>query len=124
MFQATEKPLGWGIIPAVTFSTHAGDYFKLFQLPLVSITSVLDTPVGVMDEPWCGPTAPVGHHQSIQNQLDLHMLVHGPTDNLTRKQIQDHGQICPTFQSPQVGDVGRPNLVGAIHSELTVHKIG
>jgi hypothetical protein len=75
MLKAAEKALGWSIISAVAFAAHAGDHFVLLQLPLVLITGVLDPSMGLMDQTRSRLTTPVGHCQSIQNQLRTFMCL-------------------------------------------------
>ena len=49
-FEATEKTLGDGIIPTITFSAHAGQYAMVLEQFLEIMTAILTTPVRLKDE--------------------------------------------------------------------------
>ena len=50
-------------------------------------------------------------------------LLSGPTDDLAREKIHDHGQIQPALPRSDVGDVRDPRLVRLGHCELTLQSI-
>ena len=54
----------------------------------------------------------------------FHPVTDGPADDAARVQIQDDGQIQPTFAGPYVADVFGPFLVGAISQEVLIQHIG
>ena len=55
--QRSEEPLHYGIIPAITFATHADAEAMVLQKRLVrlaGVTSILDRNDGVTQPPACG----------------------------------------------------------------------
>ncbi len=93
LFQASEKALCWGVVPAIAFPVHPRDPLKPFPFLPVSFAGILDSPVRGMDQPWSRFPAPGSHPQGIQDELNVDTLVRDPADNLTGKQLQDPYQI-------------------------------
>ena len=67
---------------------------------------------------------PIGHAESFQGQGSLQLGIQGPADHFTGKQVNNDGQVEPSFQGPELGDVATPDLIGAIDLELLIHQIG
>ena len=63
------------------------------------------------------------HQQRRADQLLLHSLVHGPTDNASREQVKNHRQIEPSFLCGNVGDIGTPLGIRAFRCKITVQQI-
>ena len=68
-FQAAEKGLGHGIVPAVTPATHTGLQLVGQAETLPVIAAILTALVGVDDHSVFGLAAPNRHQQGIQRQL-------------------------------------------------------
>ena len=76
------------------------------------------------DEP-SGLSLPLGgHHQGGRRQFGLHVITHGPADDLASGEIEDDGQVEPALASGQVRDVGEPDRVGQRRRELLLQEVG
>jgi hypothetical protein len=49
---------------------------------------------------------------------------HRPSNDLSREEIHDHGQIEPALPRANVSDVGDPHRVGPEDVEIPLEKIG
>lgn len=52
------------------------------------------------------------------------MIGHRPPDDAAGEDVEDSGDVEPALPGPHVGDVGHPQLVGAIGFEVAVDEIG
>ena len=71
-----------GIVIAVTSGAHAGGDAPVLKQRTLSQAAELAAAIRMMDA--IGDSGAVGecHLQGILNQVGLHMVIHGPTDNL------------------------------------------
>lgn len=63
------------------------------------------------------------HVPSLLRQGGFHVLVHGPTDHATGKQVQDRSQIQPTFGGLDVGNIADPLTIWGGRGEILVEQI-
>jgi len=47
----------------------------------------------------------------------------GPANHPPRMQVQNHGQIQPTFARPDITDINNPFLVGPIRCKVAVQQV-
>lgn len=123
-FEASEKSFCGGIVPAVPFAAHTGGHAILFQPLLVIMAVILAPPIGMMQQTGGGLSPPIGHGQGSLRELNSHVVLHGPAQDLPGKQVHDHGQIQPALQGPDIGDVRRPDPVGFWGFKATIQQIG
>ena len=64
------------------------------------------------------------HVQRPDRQIPLHPVTDRPADDAPGVQIEDNGQIQPTFARPDVADVSGPFLVGAVRREILIQQVG
>jgi len=64
------------------------------------------------------------HGQSFKTRNGVVALTHGPADDLAAVEVQDGGQIKPAFLGFNIGDVRRPELVGAVALGTAAKRLG
>jgi hypothetical protein len=64
------------------------------------------------------------HREGIDDQLGAKMIGHRPADNLAAPGIENHCKEQESGCRRHEGDVGDPELIRAIGSEVAVHEIG
>lgn len=64
-----------------------------------------------------------GHLQCPDRQIASHAITHGPADDTTRVQVQDHSQMQPAFVGPHIADVTRPVPVWSIRCEVSIQQV-
>lgn len=101
-----------------------GSRLCVFKKVLPVAAGVLAPLVGVDDNPLLRFTAPHRHEKSLHYEVGVHPWLHRPTDNLTREEINYDGQEEPAFVGTDIGDIGNPSVVGALHGEILLKKIG
>ena len=69
-------------------------------------------------------SAPHGDEHRIQYEFALQRGAGRPTDNPTREQIHDDGEVQPALPRANVRDVGHPDGVGPGYSESPLHQVG
>src|SRR5690349_2675855 len=87
--ERVEEALHRRVVPAVTLSAHARPKAVLLKQSTVRLAGVLDSAVGVMDEPRLRAPQLQGHAQGLQCELRAEGPAHGPTDHATRIEILD-----------------------------------
>jgi len=65
----------------------------------------------VVDQSGLPPLLLDGYRQRRGRQFNLHVILHGPTDDLPAEEIHDGIQIQPALRGRDVGDVGEPDPV-------------
>lgn len=60
--------------------------------------SALHTAIGVVDQSGLRTLLLDGHRQCRGSEFDLHMIAHGPADNLPAEEIHDGRQIQPPLR--------------------------
>ena len=112
-FHRAKETLDDGIVPALTFSAHAlldavcGKHSAKF------FACILATAVRVKEHPRRRRAIFDRSHEGVDHEASIHRHLHRPTDNASRKKIEDDGKIQPPFARRQVGDIARPDAVWA-----------
>jgi hypothetical protein len=122
-FQTVKETLHHGIIPTIALSAHTADHAIGIQKFLVIMTSILAAAIRMMNQSLCRLSPPVGHQKGFYDKRCLQTAAHGPPNNFSRIQVDDHRQIQPSFHRPQIGDVAAPDSVGSIHLKISIQKI-
>ncbi len=121
--QTGKEALGRSVVPAVASAAHAA-YDPDFLKPLlVIVAGVLAPPVAVAEQIGSWLPAEEGHVQSRENQGAIDGLIHRPSDDPTREQIEDHRQIQPSLPGPQVRYVRCPAGIGRLDFEGAVEQV-
>ena len=69
-------------------------------------------------------TAPLeGHQQGVGDEFAVRGVAHRPADDASGPQVDDGGEMQPAFVGAELGDVGRPDLVGSRRREVPVDQI-
>ncbi len=122
-FKCSEETLYRGVVVAIPPSTHAWHDVVDGQQILESLAGVLAATIIVMNQWSLWLLTTQSHQQRRADQLLLHSLVHGPTDNASREQVKNHRQIEPSFLCGNVGDIGTPFGIRAFRCKITVQQI-
>src|SRR5256714_15094211 len=64
------------------------------------------------------------HGEGGNGEFGAHMLAHRPADDLASEQVEDHGQVEPTFAGRDVGDIRQPDLIGPVGYEIPIQQVG
>jgi hypothetical protein len=111
VFESAPERFHGGVIVAIAFAAHAGLKAGLAELSAVSGAGVLATAIRVMEEAWRRLTMREGHLEGAGDEAGFEVILHGPTDDFTAKEIHDTGQVKEAFAGGQIGDVTDPNLI-------------
>src|SRR5215213_5139201 len=79
--------------------------------------------IGVMDQPGCRTAHGQGFAQSGKGQVAMQPVAGCPANDPACEQVDDDGEIQPTFAGPHVGDVGAPLLVGPCCREVLIKQV-
>src|SRR3954463_5323495 len=71
---------------------------------------------------WLSPP-PDCHHEGIGDELSRHRRAHRPADHTPGEQVDDRGDIQPTFSRPDISKVGNPFAIGRWRFETAVEDI-
>ena len=113
-----------GIVIAVALATHGLEEIGLGQSRAEIAGGVLGPPVGVEEQLGSGLTVLQRHGESLENEGGVDPFAHGPADDLAAVEIQDTGEVEPTFPSLDIGDIGDPDLIGRGGCWRLRHAIG
>ena len=61
--------------------------------------------------------------ERVEDELSAHVVGHRPTDDATREQVDDDGQVQPALLRPDVRDVRDPRAIRFVDSELPVEHV-
>src|SRR5256885_15469276 len=64
------------------------------------------------------------HGEGGNGEFGAHMLAHRSADDLASEQVEDHGQVEPTFAGRDVGDIRQPDLIGPVGYEIPIQQVG
>ena len=122
-FELTKETLCRGIVGAASHGTHAGGQAMLLQPLTQSPTGVLRASIGMEgDLLRCHP-GPDRHGGSLNHQLRGLPRVEGPSHDDAVVEVSDLTPIQPAIQSPELGDVGDPLVVGTVGMEPALQPI-
>src|SRR4051812_39567499 len=77
----------------------------------------------MMDQSCTGLPLADRHRQRGGCEFDLHMIPHGPTDDLPAEEIHDGRQIQPPLRGRNVGDIGEPDPVRGFRREVARDQV-
>src|SRR5215210_775139 len=77
----------------------------------------------MMDQSRRWPASVDRHVQSVENQLCLEVVRHGPAYNLSGVGVEHEGEVEPPLPSPDVSDVRHPQAVRSLGSEVALHQV-
>lgn len=92
----------------------------MLQRPLEFALSAL---IRVHNDLACRLASPNRHHQGVQYDVPCQRRFHRPAHDLAGVEIDDHGEIKPALPGSDIGDIGRPDLIGAGDRELAIESI-
>jgi len=52
------------------------------------------------------------------------VIGHRPADHSARVQVDDHREVHPALERPDVGDVANPDAIGLVDLELPIEHVG
>lgn len=70
-----------------------------------------------------GSAFPDRHHQGVHHEISMNGIAGGPPDDFAREQVQNNGQVEPTLPNPDISDVGDPDTIGLLDSEIAPDEI-
>lgn len=96
-FQGAEPAFHRRIVEAISLPAHGLDHPGCIEELAVISGSILAATIGVVDEARRRLLALDGHGQGRDGQFRPHMVTHRPADDLPGEEIEDDGQIEPSF---------------------------
>ena len=78
---------------------------------LKRFAGVLTTAIGMMQYAAARLSPKQRHAQRIKNELFLKALAHRPTDDAPRTEVEDYGEIEPSFHGVDIRDVRGPHAI-------------
>src|SRR5665213_3230681 len=93
--QGMEEALHRGIVVAIGPAAHRCGDAGTRKSVAIGMRSILNATIGVVDQSGLRPLLLNGHDQCVGCEFDLHMLPHGPADDLSAEEIHDSRQIQP-----------------------------
>ena len=121
--EQVEEGLRYGVVPAVALAAHALDEAPLPDPSGEVAAGVLDTTVGVDDQPSRRVSACDGSLQCLQRDGVIERTTQGPADDAPRKQVDENHQIQPSTTDAQVGQITDPHLVRPLGGEIALQPI-
>ena len=122
-FQGCEEALGNGIVETVAGATHAGDDAGGLERRPVLLARVRAAAVGVVDQRSRGAPRSQGSIQGCPSQGGVIRLAGRPADDTPREEVQEDGEIQPSRDRPDVGDVPHPSFVGSAGVEVPLEHV-
>src|SRR5881392_241430 len=123
-FQGAEEALHRRVIPAVCLAAHRwGDGGGLQDLAVIA-GGVLTAAIRMMDQARPRAASLECHGEGGNGEFGAQMLAHRPADDLASEQVEDHGQVEPTFAGRDVGDIRQPDLIGPVGCEIPIQQVG
>lgn len=117
--EPVKEALGRSIVPAVAFATHALFDVEHGKAVTEGVRRVLTAAIAVQDQVFRGTTMSDGHVEGFKHLICTHMPGHGPTDSLSRKQVDHHGQVESAPVGANVRHVRHPFLVWSSGASLS-----
>jgi len=109
-----EKAFRGSVVVGIAFAGHADQKAMLQESFYVIMGGILDAPIRVMNNALGRLSKSHGHGQCGKTQSGINIARNRITDGSSGEQIQNDGQIDKTASDANIGDVGRPNLIGAV----------
>src|SRR5918911_1888558 len=124
--QRGEETFGHRIVITVSTPAHARHELVSGQQFAVIVGGILHAPIGMVQQPWLGTLALHGHAQGGDAEFCIQRFTHGPTDYHTITQVNQYGQIQPTFHGSNVSYISTPNAIripDRRHAEAPLQKV-
>jgi hypothetical protein len=122
-FQSTEEALHRRIVPAISFAAHRLDDRGGLQDVAVVAGGILATAVGMMNEPGCRTSSLDCHGERGDGEFGTQVIAHRPADHFACEQVEDHGQVKPALGGPDIRDIGQPDLIGPVGTEVLIQQV-
>ena len=81
------------------------------ELGLIVDRAILAAAVGMVDQPGQRTPRQKRSAESSQGQIPMQTITNRPADDTAGEEVDDDGQIQPSFAGPDIGDVCSPLLV-------------
>jgi hypothetical protein len=118
------KTLDGRIVPAVAVAADGRSDPPSRQCRATGLSGLLDPAVGVENQSGRGSLAFDGHVASVQGDLGMQGLAHGPADDPAGVHAEDGGEAGPAFTGRDAGQVGKPGLTGSRRFEVAGPPVG
>src|SRR5690606_13621217 len=122
-FERREEALHRGIVPDVTRSAHRTGDAVVGHQALELLAGILAALVRMMKQAVGLAAAPDRHDEGVGDELSCHLGLHRPADDTAGEQVDDGGNVEPTFGGPDVGEVSDPLLVRGRCLEGAVEEV-
>src|SRR5881296_482551 len=103
--QGMEETFHVGVVLAIARPVHAGYDAARAQEVLIAIGGVLDTAIGVKEQPGPGTAKCDCPFQSTQGHIGCTVAGQSPADDAPREEIHDRGEIAPLLTQAQVREI-------------------
>jgi hypothetical protein len=87
-------------------------------------SGVLAATIGVMNQAGRRLLPLDGHGQGRDRQFHPHVIAHRPSNDLPCEEIENDGQIEPSFRGWHIAYIGEPNLIWPLGGEFLVKPVG
>ena len=104
-FEGAKETFDGCIVITISFAAHTTHHSSLCQQSLILIAGVLTAPVRVMQQARRRLANGDGHLQSVNDQLPVQAITHGPAHNAPGVKVQDHCQIEPPLCGRHISDI-------------------
>src|SRR5262245_50391388 len=118
-----EETLAQGIVIRIPDGAHRGPHAEVETTLAVGDGRVLAAMIGMMDDLVRAPLLQ-GHVERNQYELGAQMRGHSPADDPPAPDIDHHCEVEEAGGGRHVRDVGDPELVGALGTEIPLHQVG
>ncbi len=123
VLEGTKETLDYGVVIAISFSTHAGLHPMFLKPTLIPTTGILDALIAVMDQSGRRTAVRYRHVQRIKHQLTIGSLTHRPSDDPSGIQIQHYSQVQPSPASWDKGNIPGPDPVRNVDVKRPIQAI-
>ena len=106
-FEGAKETFDGCIVVTISFAAHGNrtHHSSLCQQSLILAAGVLTAPVRMMQQARRRLANGDGHLQSVNDQLPVQAITHGPAHNAPGVKVQDHCQIEPPLCGRHISDI-------------------
>lgn len=122
-FQAAKASLGYGLVQPRALATHTTPNPLRRQPSLVVMTGILMPTVGLVQASRGGMPAPPRHPARLVPQGGVDVGPHGPPPHLSRRQIEQHGNVEPSLGGPAIRHLPAPDVIGLFDRTLPRYEV-
>ena len=123
-FEAREKRFGYGILSTVGFSTHALYETVAVEVVAKAGASILDASIGVDHQASIRLAVYRARSGALKHQPMIQITRKAPTDNFTRKQVDEYRQTHPALLQTDVGNIAALYPIGCLDLEAASESAG